>query len=275
MSDHWRDHARQWELVRPPLRPCAEDVAITRRAVADWLRIRGIGDPATLVLGVTPELCEPSITPGRGVLAVDHSFDMIRALWRGPSRRRDRAIRADWRSLPLAARSIDLVLADGSLTLLAYPTGYAEVLAELTRVMRAGGRCVIRCFAQLETPETTDSVFADLSTGAIGSFHVLKWRLAMALQADLESGVAVGSVWETLHARWDDLEVLAERSGWPIGEVRTIEAYRNVPARYTFPTVAEYQMLLARAEFRVLEVVSPSYELGDRCPTLIVGRLQS
>jgi hypothetical protein len=61
------------------------------------------------------------------------------------------------------------VLADGSFTLLAYPAGGTEVCNELQRVLRAGGRCVMRCFVQTELRETTEQVLADLAPG-ISSF---------------------------------------------------------------------------------------------------------
>jgi hypothetical protein len=130
----------------------------------------------------------------------------------------------------------------------------------------------VRCFAQPDRRESLEDVFAELVSGRIGNFHILKWRIAMALQTDAASGVAVGSVWSALNEAWPDLESLALHTGWPIEEVRTIGVYRGVSTRYSFPTLREYRDAFEAAGFEVMSVAVPSYELGDRCPTLVADR---
>jgi hypothetical protein len=71
---------------------------------------------------------------------------------------------------------------------------------------------------------------------------------------------------------WPNLDVLADRFGWPIGEVRTILAYTNDAAVFRFPTCAEFGDLFSAAGFRVVREWSPDYELGDRCPTFALRR---
>jgi SAM-dependent methyltransferase len=222
---------------------------------------------------VTPELCRSQLGADGRVIAVDNSFDMIRAIWPGRIRTGDEAVCADWRRMPFDASSVDLALADGTFSILPFPEGYAVLCDELRRLFRPGGRCVVRCFAQVEERETLDGVFADLDRGRIGNFHVFKWRLVMALQQSAEAGVSVGSVWSALDDAWPDLDRLAEQTRWPVEEVRTIEAYRGVETRYTFPTLEEYRRVFASAGWRVVDVAIPSYELGERCPTLVVEPL--
>jgi hypothetical protein len=53
--------------------------------------------------------------------------------------------------------------------------------------------------------------------------------------------------------------------------VRTIEAYRGLATRYSFPSLAELRAVIAEAGFSILEVVTPGYELGDRCPTIVAA----
>jgi hypothetical protein len=271
--DHWKDHARQWSLVRPPLRPCAEDNAQTAIESVSWLNTLNRRAPGVLVLGVTPELTGLPFAPGTRVVAVDNSPHMIRALWQGANRNGHRAVCADWRALPLAPGTINLALADGSFSALPYPAGYSALTEELRRLMPSGSRCVIRCFMQINPRETVEEVFSDLAADRIGNFHILKWRLAMALQPSLEEGVAVGSVWEAVHARWRDAAELAGLLGWPLDEVRTIQVYRGIPTRYTFPTEAEYRAFFPAAGFSILKWLVPAYELGERCPTLVLERL--
>jgi SAM-dependent methyltransferase len=270
--EHWKRRAHQWSLVRPPLRPSEEDIIITRTEVEEWLRNTRRTDPTVLVLGVTHELCSLPVHGGGRLIAVDKSADMIRALWPPNMGARREVICADWRGIPLENATIDLVLADGSFSTLPFPSGYFEVCAELRRLLRPRGQCVIRCFAQSEKRETVEEVFGDLSRGLIGNFHVFKWRLAMALQPDAEAGVAVGWIWSALRATWPELDLLAKRFGWPEAEVRGIESYRDGETRYTFPLLAQYLRLFPAAGFSVVRVATPSYELGQCCPTLVLER---
>jgi SAM-dependent methyltransferase len=272
--DHWQRHAQQWSQVGAPLRPSPEDIAGMRTALTGWSGERGPSTPVVLVLGMTPELCRLGRELGGRVMAVDNSADMIRALWPRDARDCDRAICADWRQVPLPAGSIDVVLADGSLSALPFPGGYAALLAELRRLLRPGGRCLIRCFVSPDRKETVEGVFAALLQGEIGNFHVLKWRLAMALQPEAAAGVAVGRVWQALHREWADPARLAERFHWPLEQVRTIDAYRGVDTRYTFPTLTQYRRAFELGGFQVMQITTPGYELGERCLSFVLAPLE-
>lgn len=267
----WERHARQWSRVGPPLRPSPEDLAVAEAALDAWGATTGRVDPSVLVLGVTPELCSLATLEETRVIAVDRSRDMIRAVWPGPSHPGDRVICGDWCRLPLADGSVDVVLSDGCLSTLPYPAGYVVVCSELRRVLAADGRCVVRCFVQAETPEQIGDVLEDLAGGRAGTFHAFKWRLAMALQSEPETGVVLARVWETLHAAEPDFERLSRRCGWPVDVVRTIDAYRAVSARYTFPSLDALCGLFSEAGFAILDVVHPVYELGERCPSLTLA----
>ncbi len=267
----WARHARQWSRVGPPLRPSPEDLAVAEAELRAWSATTGRLDPTVLVLGVTPELCSLATLDPVRVIAIDRSLDMIRAVWPGPLRRGDLALCGDWRRLPLAESSVDLVLADGCLSTLPFPAGYMEVCAELRRVLAANGRCVLRCFVQAETPEPLELVLEDLASGGVGGFHAFKWRLAMALQPNAERGVVLADVWGALQEMEPDLAALSRRIGWPIEVVRTIDAYRGISARYWFPSPDALRDLISTAGFTILDLVHPAYELGERCPTLILA----
>jgi hypothetical protein len=240
-------------------------------ALDAWRRATGRGDPTLLLMGVTPELCSLPRGKRSRVIAAELSADMIRAVWPGRLRPRDEVLCADWRRIPLRSGSIDVALSDGSLTNLPFPSGYAEVCAELRRVLGVEGRWVARCFVQASRPEAVQDVLADLADGRAGGFHAFKWRLAMALQPNAEAGVVLAEVWKALHETEHDFEALASRYGWPVDAVRTIEAYRGLETRYSFPSLADLRDLFADAGFSILEASVPSYELGDRCPTLVLA----
>lgn len=271
----WERHARQWSRIGPPLRPSPEDVAVARQALDTWRSTRGEEDPTLLLLGVTPELCSLPTGERSRLIAIDRSIDMIRSVWPGRLRSGDEAICAGWRWLPLRQDSVDVILSDGCLSTLPYPAGYVDVCAELLRVLRDGGRCVARCFVQSEKPERVADVFADLAAGRVGGFHAFKWRLAMALQPDAETGVVLADVWNALYEAESDLDALSRRCGWPVEEVRTIDAYRGAEARYSFPALGDLCEVFSDAGFSVLQVSRHSYELGDRCPSLVLAVRES
>jgi hypothetical protein len=98
---------------------------------------------------------------------------------------------------------------------------------------------------------------------------VFKWRLAMALHGGLEEGVRLADIWDAWHAAVPRPDELARRLGWPLPEILTMDDFRNVQARYTFPTLAEVRAFAA-ARFEERGCHFPEYELGERCPTLVL-----
>jgi SAM-dependent methyltransferase len=263
---HWPLHARQWARVGPPLRPCPDDVAIAEAEAAAWARARGRA-PRALVLGVTPELVQMAWPAGTSLLAVDREPAMIDALFAvAPGRR---AAVGDWLALPARPGGLDLVVGDGSLSNLAFPDDYRRLAAELARVLAPGGRVVLRLFAAPEAAEPVAEAADALRAGAFGSFHALKWRVAMAIQPG-HRNVRVDDIWRAFAELVPDRAALATRTGWPREVIDTIDAYRGSDVAYSFPTLAEVRAALAPALDEVT-CHAPGYELGDRCPTLVAA----
>jgi len=180
-----------------------------------------------------------------------------------------RSVCADWRTMPVDDASIDLVAGDGCYSTLPFPSEYRALDAELRRVLRPNGRIVMRVFASPSMRESVDAVAADLWARRIESFHVFKWRLAMALQPSAEAGVRLGDIWTAWRSMCPEPATLTEKLGWPTEIVATIDAYRGADATYTFPTLAELRAVLAES-FVELACVTPAYQLGARCPTLVL-----
>ena len=269
VQNHWEKHAQQWELVGPPLRPSAADTDCFTDIVGHWSADRGQDARSALLLGVTPEIAQMSWPDNTRLIAADYSSQMIRAVWKMQGQPGRLAFSSDWRSLPLQDHEAGIVIGDGCFTLLSYPDGYQALARELRRVLRDDGLLVIRFFVSAAEVTTAEDVHAQLLAGEIGNFHIFKFRLAIALQQSATDGVCVGDVWESWNAQGHDIDALAAQLNWQPEVMRTIDAYRGMPARYTYPTVVEVETALSPWFERVVQY-NHDYEFGENCPTLVM-----
>ena len=265
--DYWGRIAARWAEVGARLRPSAPDLSFFEQAIAAWSgRDR---PPRALILGVTPELWRLAWPAGSRVMAADRTRAMIEKLWPGP---RGRAIQADWRALPLGPATRDLVLCDGGLHQLPFPEGQRQLIRSLHRIVAPGGRCIFRLFLPPRRREAAAAVFADLHAGGIPDLNALKLRLWPAMQADPESGVELGQLWEAVERAVPDRAALANRLGWPVEHFVTIDSYRNCPARYHQLDLEAVLAMFRQAGFELLERHEPEYPLGELCPTVVLRR---
>lgn len=217
-----------------------------------------------LILGITPELVGMTLPRGSTLVAVDREPAMIEALFQpAPDRR---VLVGDWRALPLPPASIDVAAGDGCASVFAFPGEYQGFAAELARVLRPGGLALLRLFAAPASPESLDDVRAALP--AIRSFHALKWRIAMAIQSPARA-VRVAAIRDAFDALVPDRAALSAHTGWAREVIDHIDNYRDSTAVYSFPTLAEVRAVVA-PWFAEIACHTPSYELGERCPTLVL-----
>lgn len=271
-TDHWTQHARQWQYVGSPLRPGPDDITIAARFIEREQARGGRNGLQSVLLGVTPELVSMAWPSHTRLLAIDRSPGMIRSVLPGLSGNHVDAVCGNWLDLPLPAASVDCVVGDGCFTVLESLAAHRALSREVRRVLNQDGFFVIRLFVQSPERETADQVFDELSAGTISNFHVFKWRLAMALQKSQQSGVGVNEIWRRWQQAGISPQLLSRRTGWRVEEIRTIEAYRDAPARYTFPTLEQAREVL-HTDFTELACHIPDYELGRRCPTLLLAPL--
>jgi SAM-dependent methyltransferase len=265
-KSHWTRHATQWEMVGSPLRPVDEDADLYWRAITSSLTESEIATARVLLLGATPELASMPWPRGASMFACDSSLDMLQTVWpwghfSGASAT---ALNADWRALPLAPGTCELIVGDGSLTLLSCAADYRRCAQEFYRVLRPGGCLVVRLFCQPQTPESPEQVLADLRRGHVGNFHAFKWRLVMAIHASNENA-CLADIWARWASEFPEPEQAAALSGWSPDTIHTLEAYRHAEARYSFYSLADAGSLLS-PEFEFLDAAWPGYELGERCP---------
>ncbi len=218
-----------------------------------------------VVLGVTPELVQLSWPKNTRLLAFDHSADMIASVWSPHSRNPSSVQQVSWQKMPLSDQSADLVIGDGCFTVLPCADDYRNVLAESARVLKRTGLLVLRCFIRPERSESLEEVLAEVLAGQIGSFHALKWRVAMAIIPDEELSVAVTDIHATFERLFPDRDQLAKNTGWPRTAIDTIDAYHEMDTRYTFPTMSAFRKL-ALPFVNVVDIRQGHYELAERCP---------
>ena len=254
-TSHWTDFHRHWQRLKPPQRPHPDVVAGVRKL------LRG-HDVSLLLLGVTPELAGL----GESLVAVDRNRTMIEHVWPGDGESR-RALQGDWCALPFPAQRFSAALGDGSANCLAYPEDYRRLLAELARVLRPGGRLVLRVYTSPERPEAVERLRREALAGRVESLHGFKWRLVSAMLAEAGScNIPVAAILERFDALFPDRSHLAEASGWPAEDIATIEGYRRSSEVYSFPTLDQFRAVLPPSFGDLRIASSGGYELAERCP---------
>lgn len=266
----WDRQALQWSKLTPPLRPSPADLA-TAQAVLD--RWPDLGSPrrTALVLGGTPEVAALAWPTDATVLTVDLSSGVLRDVWRPavPPGSRAIAVRGDWRRLPAPDSTVDVVLGDGSLNSLPGLVA-ADVVADVGRVLRPGGLLSVRVYVAPDGGEGPDAVWEALVDGRFPSFALFKFHLLMSLRSP-DGDVRVTDAWTYFTSRCSSPEELAVRLGWPVDVIRTIEAYREQPSVYWFPTSSQFRQALAPV-FEEVRCEVPTYDGGERCPTYLLRR---
>lgn len=263
----WQDLANHWHKWGPPLRPCADDIRVLESAVHAWKAANPRSVLQALLCGVTQEIARMNWPEPTELLAVDRSESMVRLIWPGDIPGRRRAVVGDWMNLSLAAQSQGVIIGDGCFALFDHPRGQRAFAGALQRILQPHGLFIMRFFVQAKRREKPAEVFQALDAGAIGNFHIFKWRLAMSLQEDSSRGVKLDDVWGVWNAAGIDPVHLAARTGWPEETIRTIDLYCGQQAHLYFSTLAEAQAVLAEC-FRDLSIHIPYYELGERCPII-------
>ena len=251
------DFHLRWTTLQPPLRPHADVAA----AIAGLLPP---GAGPVLLLGVTPEL---AALPAR-IVAADWNAAMVARAWPGdtPSRQ---ALVADWRALPLGDGSMAAAISDGCFTMLRYPADALRLADELARVLAPGGRLIARCFTMPEQGETFEEVrrAADGGTG----FHAFKLRLNMAVAWEAgEATIVCARIFDIFTRLFPDRQALSRASGWSLGQIAEIDAYRDSSSILSYPSRAELLAVTAERDLSAVFVECGDYALAERCPLIVL-----
>ncbi|MEA2781786.1 MAG: hypothetical protein QOK29_3330 [Rhodospirillaceae bacterium] len=254
-NSHWAEYHHRWSRLTPPLRPNNEVVERIRQILA------GHAD-RVLLLGVTPEL----VDIGTELVGVDHSEMMIANIWPGDNGRRH-AVKGDWLALDFPRDRFSAAMGDGSLNTLTYPAGHRELYGQLLKVVRPGGKFVIRVFMSPDHPEAIAAVCDAAMAGRIRSFHAFKWRLAMAIVAKAaDPNIGVQTIRDVFNAAFPDRARLIEAAGWSAEDVDTIDVYQGSSEVYSFPTYDQLRAAVPQSVANLQLVPAGTYELAERCP---------
>jgi hypothetical protein len=234
-------------------------------AVAGWVAGHNGKAPQALLLGVTPEIVEMQWPERSSLTAVDNSLPMVRTRWPGNIPGTRTAVCGNWLALPYRDCSFDVAIGDGSINSLKYP-GELRVLAEaVSRTLRRDGILILRSYIQSPRQESPGEIYAD----SVSCFNTLKLRLLMAVQPDPREGVALRDVYTSWMLRRNLNVESPLGAGWLTPEAEMMELYRDSKTVYAFPTLQELRCVLHEF-FEEISISFPSYDMGDRCPILLL-----
>jgi SAM-dependent methyltransferase len=241
-----------------------------QRAIGDWKR--GVpGDSLQAVLlGVTPEIAGMDWPEGTDLLAMDESEEMIRIVWPGDVPGGRKVLCADWLRLPVADNSIDVMIGDGSFSCvnLEYPRGHQLLTQSARKALRKHGILIIRIYARPESCDPPEVVFRDLEAGRFETFDAFRLRLLMAVQGD-RPWIKLDDVYRAWQGANLDVDRIWAGTGWRMEVLHSLLRYQGKEAHYSFPTLQEFRDVLA-AEFEEAAIHFPGYQLGERCPILVL-----
>jgi hypothetical protein len=266
LKETWNDVAPRWDDWRTPLRPAPEDLLIFQDFLSTWGRDRKVPRCRGFMCGVTPEIATMPWPFPVEITGMDQAESMVRLVWPGDVPGVRRGLVGGWLETGMAPGSQHVVIGDGGFVFFAFPDTQKALLAEMRRILDPHGLLVYRHYAGVEPREASSEVFAAARAGSIVNFHVFKWRLAMALQANSTAGVRQHDIWSAWTEAGIDPTGLPQ-PGWSARDVSTIGFYRDKQARLYFPTVEEFVELLEE-HYKKIEVCYPGYELGERCPVI-------
>jgi len=248
---YWESRARDWR-VSPPLTPGPEDIAWYEAQAADCARSAAARPLRAVLLGVTPGIATMRWPRGTRLLAVDWAQGMVEHVWpRAGFPEHTSVVRADWRRLPLASHSVDLVVGDGCHSAMGSLAGARQLNREVARILKPDGRYCVRAF----------------EADRVDNLDLFRWRLAMLVHGDSAEGVQLGRVWRV----WQDhvRGVGSDARRWSADQRLNMARWENVEARFAFPSLAELQAI-AEPGFDLAACDWPRHESAKHFPRLLM-----
>jgi len=264
---YWETRARDWR-VSPPLTPAPEDIAWYEATISGCAHALAARPLRAILLGVTPGIATMRWPAGTSLLSVDRAQGMVAHVWpRAGFPDETEVVRADWRQLPLASGSVDLVVGDGCYAAMGSLASARQLNGEVRRVLKHGGWYCTRAFCRRDPGPTTDALFEELEGGGVDNLDLFRWRLAMAVHGDSADGVTLGKVWRTWQEHVRDVEADVRR--WSADQRLNMARWENVEARFSFPSLSELRAL-AEPGFDLVSCELPGYASAEHFPRLLM-----
>lgn len=259
VASHFHNLSNRWEALDLPLRP--------RAPVPDLLKaLIPQGAKRMLILGVTPDFAElaPDIT------ALDTSEIMIAQVWPGDNDSR-RAVLGDWRAMPFEDEAFDIVVGDGALTLLSFPNGVDDVLAEVRRVTRKDGVAIVRTFIAPNAELSDTEMKAYINSLKGHSIDALRWRFAVqAVHAAPTPNIVSHDAWQAFNRLYPDPSELMAQNGWTAQDLQRVELYRDGAMALNFPTKRQLEQVILNHFSHLAFEPSGDYPMSDLCPFAVM-----
>lgn len=224
-------------------------------------------DQRVLLLGITRALAGI----GKDLTAIDLSQTQIERMWPGDAPDR-RARRGDWRDMELPRGGFTAAIGDGSLSTLAWPDEYRNVLERVADSLVPGGLLVIRCFIAPDTPEKLEDVVRAVLSGRERECNATRWRIAMAA-VDAKGSIRARDLASTWRRAFPPSTELADCTGWSVEGIDLIlDSFARATLSFSFVTRADLLGTLPASLVNARFVSSGDYPLAERCPFLVAER---
>jgi len=255
-EDHWLNLFRAWSTLAKPVTVSGDVIDAIKAEISS---IAG----RMLLLGTTRGL----LNAGPDLVAIDRSPGVVGDL--SQIELASRLVVGDWLSLPFPAASFAACIGDGSLISFDFPSSLHDVLHEIARCLKPGGKLVCRTFMSPERPDTLTDVVSEVGQRKL-TFQHFKFKFAMALAAKHGvPNIAVASIPDSFDEEFPDRDALAGLTGWDRAEIETIEIYRSSRSNYCFPSRSQLRSVLPKAFKRARFVSVPNHPFGDEWPVAV------
>jgi SAM-dependent methyltransferase len=256
---HFQRLATQWDKIGLPMRPLSPVASVLKSLMPENTK-------QALLLGVTPEFAALA----EDTTALDHSAGMIAQIWPGDGPN-TRAVQGSWLNMPFEDDSFDVVIGDGSLTLLPFPEKVENVLSEIARVLRPDARAVLRCFVALDNALTDDELRSYATSLKNKSIDALRFRFAInAVHAANSPNITAAQAWRDFAELYPDPEPMLSENGWNVADFARFQMYKDNSMSMNFPNRAQLSNLCARHFSAVSFHDSGDYPMAELCPIVVM-----
>ncbi len=225
---HYENMIAIWEAIGLPLRPKSPVKEKIKALIPS-------PDSDLLVMGVTPEF----YAMADRVTALDISPAMIGAIWPGDGPGKQ-AVQGSWLDMPFADDSFDIVLSDGVMNIVSQPDSLDLMLREVRRVLRPGGRAIMRWFVAPEIQPEDAEIFDFAMNHCQGSIDAMRWRIVVhTAQCSDAPYIEVAEAYEMFERLFPDTEQLCLANDWDAETVARVRVYKDGTQKFHIPTCSE------------------------------------